>query len=138
MGDPCRKNEDGLKHVVPLSKQVLRILEQLKKVNGNSEYVLPNRRDLNRHMSRDAFSKAVRLLGFQDRHCAHGFRAMAETLIQEQLDYDFSIVDRQLAHKHKGSLGATYNRAQFLEKRTIMMQDWADYIDSLKISNSSL
>lgn len=132
---PPGRMKMGKEHIVPLSKQSIHILDQLKELNGDYEHVFINQRDPHRSMSRDTFSNAIRLLGFQGRHTGHGFRAMAETLIQEELEYDFSIVDRQLAHKPKGSLGATYDRAQFLEKRTVMMQDWADYIDRLKFSN---
>lgn len=129
---PPERMKMGEEHIVPLSKQTIRILHQLKELNGDREHLFINQRDPKRPMSKDTFSNAIRLLGFQGRHTGHGFRAMAETLIQEQLEYDFSVVDRQLAHKPKGSLGATYNRAQFLEKRTLMMQHWADYIDRLK------
>ena len=82
-------------------------------------------------MSRDTLSKAVRLLGFQDRHSAHGFRAMARTAIREKLKWDSEIIERQLAHKPSGSLGSAYDRAQFIDQRKIMMQDWSDYLENL-------
>ena len=82
-------------------------------------------------MSRDTLSKAVRSLGFQKRHTAHGFRALARTAIREKLDWDSEVIERQLAHAPNNSLGRAYDRTQFLDQRTIMMQEWADYIDSL-------
>lgn len=86
-------------------------------------------------MSRDTFSKAVRLLGFQGRHSGHSVRAMARTLIHERLNYDETPIERQLSHKANGPLGSAYDRAQFLHKRVLMMQDWADYIDELTCIN---
>ena len=70
-------------------------------------------------------------LGFKDRMTAHGFRALARTTIREKLHYDPDVIECQLAHKAAGPLGEAYNRAQFIEKRTIMMQEWSDYIDQL-------
>jgi len=62
---------------------------------------------------------------------AHGFRALARTTIREKLDYDPDVIECQLAHKAAGPLGEAYNRAQFLDKRKVMMQDWANYVDSV-------
>ena len=62
---------------------------------------------------------------------AHGFRAFARTNIREKLKYDSEIIERQLAHKASGPLGDAYDRTQFLDERTDMMQDWANYLDIL-------
>lgn len=83
-------------------------------------------------MSRDSLSNAVRRLGFQGQHCAHGFRALGRTAIRERLNWDSEIIERQLAHKTKNSLGEAYDRAQFLDQRKVMMQDWADWIDKVE------
>jgi len=123
----------GVEHVVPLSQRVLYILKELKEMNGSRDHLLINQRDSTRPMSRDTFSKAVRLLGFQGRHSAHGFRAMARTLIHERLGYDQAPIERQLAHKASGTLGSTYDRTEFLEKRREMMRDWADYLNRLRL-----
>lgn len=129
---PASRMKMGVEHVVPLSQRVLNILKELKEMNGSRDHLLINQRDSTRPMSRDTFSKAVRLLGFQGRHSAHGFRAMARTLIHECLGYDQAPIERQLAHKTSGTLGATYDRTEFLEKRKGMMQDWSDYIDKIR------
>jgi len=129
---PASKTKMNKDHIVPLATQSIAILKRLKELNGKRNYVFVNQNDPNKHMSRDALSKAVRNLGFQGRHTAHGFRALALTALQEKLNYPFTIADIQLGHGKKNPLGSAYDRAQFLEQRTVMMQDWADYIDSVK------
>lgn len=119
-------------HIVPLSDQTLKILHNMRLMEGaNHRYVFSNAQNRQKHMSRDTLSKAVRSLGFQDRHCAHGFRAMARTTIREKLDWDSEIIERQLAHKPSGSLGSAYDRTQFKDPRVQMMQEWADYLDNV-------
>lgn len=58
---------------------------------------------------------------------------LAMTVIKEELVYRHETVDWQLAHAHKNKVDAPYDRAQFLKERTVIMQEWADYIDSLKV-----
>ncbi len=118
-------------HVVPLSKQTLAILEEMKEANGKYKYVFIQQRTPKKHMSRDTLSNAIRALGFQGRHTAHGFRAMARTAIREKLNWDSEVIERQLAHAPNTSLGRAYDRTQFIDQRTEMMQDWADYLERI-------
>ena len=74
---------------------------------------------------------ALQKLGFKDRMTAHGFRALARTAIREKLDYEPDVIECQLAHKAAGPLGEAYNRAQFLQQHTVMMQEWSDYLDTV-------
>lgn len=119
-------------HIVPLFSQTLKILNQMKQVTGDGQYVFPKQTKPKEHMARDTLSKAVRSLGFQGRHTPHGFRALARTTIREKLDWDSEIIERQLAHLPNTSLGNTYDRTQFLDKRIIMMQEWGDYIEQIE------
>lgn len=128
---PAEKMKMDFDHIVPLSDQTLKILQSLQLMNVSKQYVFQNERDPLRHMTRDTLSKAVRSLGFQGRHSAHGFRAMARTAIREKLNWDSEVIERQLAHAPSGSLGRAYDRTQFLDQRTQMMQDWADYLDEI-------
>lgn len=128
---PPEKTKKEKPLIVPLSKQALEILDKLKGSNRTSKYVFVHQYDASKHMSRDALSKAVRNLGFQGRHTAHGFRSMAMTTILEKLDYPFHVIDAQLGHGKRNPLGSAYDRSEFLDERTVMMQDWADYISSL-------
>ena len=68
----------------------------------------------------------------KDQVTAHGFRAMARTMLYETLGFSPDAIDAQLAYKVPDRLGGAYNRAQHLEERTRMMQAWADYLDGLK------
>lgn len=121
-------------HIVPLSKQAVKIIKELKPLTGHGEFVFPNGRDPKRAMSDAAINAALRRLGFdtQKEHTGHGFRAAARTLLHEQLGVEPAWIEAQLAHKPSDDLGDTYNRAQFLPQRRKMMKQWADYVDSLK------
>lgn len=82
-------------------------------------------------MSENAILYALYHMGYKGKATGHGFRALAMTAIKEKLGYRHE-VDRQLAHAHRNSVDADYDRAQFLDDRKKMMQDGADYIDTLK------
>ncbi len=126
---PAKRMKMRSDHVVSLSKQTLEILEEMKPISGKYQYVFIQQRSNKKHMSRDTLSNAIRALGFQGRHTAHGFRAMARTTIREKLNWDSEVIERQLAHAPNTSLGRAYDRTQFIEQRVNMMQDWADYLD---------
>jgi len=128
---PAEKMKMGYDHVVPLSRQVIDILQKMRIENGKRQYVFVKVTNPREHMHRDTLSKAVRSLGFTGRHTAHGFRAMARTAIREKLNYDSEVIERQLAHKPNGSLGSAYDRTKFIDKRIPMMQDWANYLDNM-------
>jgi integrase len=128
---PAEKMKMEFDHVVPLSDRVLKILHDLRLMNGSKKYVFGNVQDPKKHMSRDTLSKAVRSLGFQGRHSAHGFRAMARTTIREKLNWDKEVIERQLSHAPSGSLGRAYDRTQFIDQRKVMMQEWAEYLDTI-------
>jgi len=84
-------------------------------------------------MSENSVNAGLRRLGFEKEEITgHGFRAMARTMLHEQLNFEPDIIEAQLAHAVPDRLGNAYNRTQFIEKRTIMMQVWADYLDGLK------
>ena len=81
-------------------------------------------------MSNNTILKGLDRLGFKGRMTGHGFRALAMTTIKEKMDYRHEVIDRQLAHAPKSMVQRAYDRAQFLDERKLLMQDWADYIDS--------
>lgn len=122
-------------HVVPLSEQVLKIFEEQRKEVAvlNTEWVFPSQVRHKNPMSDGTVNKAIKNLGYGQDMVAHGFRALARTTIREKLRYDSEIIEKQLAHKTKNPLGEAYDRTQFLDERRKMMQDWADYVDSLAV-----
>lgn len=81
-------------------------------------------------MSNGAILMALRRMGYQNLMTGHGFRALAMSTIKERLGYRHEVIDRQLAHVHKSATDAAYDRAQFLDERRLMMQQWADYLDT--------
>jgi len=124
----------GAPHLVPLSAQSVAILRDLKPLTGSGQYVFPSPRTATRPMSENGVLSALRRMGFEkDEVSGHGFRATARTIMVERMDIDAAIVEAQLAHAVKDSLGRAYNRTEFVEQRRQMMQTWADYLDKLRL-----
>jgi integrase len=122
-------------HLVPLSRQAVTVLKELRHVTGRSEYVFPSVRSLRRPMSNNAVLAALRAMGIpKDEMCGHGFRAMARTILDEQLHFSPVWIEHQLAHSVRDTHGRAYNRTAHLEGRRDMMQKWADYLDTLRKS----
>ncbi len=120
-------------HIVPLARQALDILHDLKALTGNSKYVFPCHRSPLRCMSENAVNAALRRMGFEKSEITgHGFRAMARTILDEVLQVRPDFIEHQLAHAVKDPNGRAYNRTAHLAERKKMMQQWADYLDSLK------
>lgn len=121
-------------HLVPLPTQALTILRELHPLTGQGEYVFPNGHSALKPMSEAAVNAALKRMGYdtQTEITGHGFRAMARTLLHEELEADPNIIEHQLAHKVPDSLGTAYNRTKFIKQRKQMMQKWADYLDELK------
>ena len=125
-------------HIIPLARQSIEILENLKPITGRSEYVFPSARGASRPMSDGAVRIALRGMGYdRETHTAHGFRATARTLLDEVLNYRIEWIEQQLAHEVKDANGRSYNRTQHLMQRRKMMQHWADYLDQLRTAASA-
>lgn len=120
-------------HLVPLSTQAVAILRDLHALTGQRQYVFPGR-DPKKPMSEAAVNAALRRMGYDTKTeiTGHGFRAMARTILHEELDQKPEVIEHQLAHKVSDALGSAYNRTKFLRERKTMMQTWADYLDKLK------
>lgn len=122
-------------HIVPLSQQAIKILEELHSLTGNGRFVFPSARTPNgsRAMSDVALLAALRRMGFDKTEMTvHGFRAMARTILDEVLGFRVDFIEHQLAHAVKDPNGRAYNRTAHLPERHKMMQQWADYLDGLK------
>ncbi|MEX3924002.1 tyrosine-type recombinase/integrase [Paraburkholderia sp. BR10936] len=120
-------------HLVPLSTQAVAILRELQALTGQRRYVFPGR-DPRKPMSEAAINAALRRMGYDTKTeiTGHGFRAMARTILHEELHFKPEVIEHQLAHKVPDPLGTAYNRTKFLKERREMMQQWADYLDGLK------
>lgn len=120
-------------HLVPLAHQVIKILEEVRALSGEGKYLFPGLRTYDKPISDATLTNALRRMGYsQEELHVHGFRAMARTLIRQELGFDEEPIERQLGHAVKGPLGAAYNRADFVEERRRMMQVWADYLEDLQ------
>ena len=121
-------------HLVPLSTQAVAILSELHPLSGNGRFVFPGGRDPRRAMSEAAINAALRRMGYDTKTeiTGHGFRAMARTILAEELQQRPEVIEHQLAHAVPDALGTAYNRTKFLKERRAMMQLWADYLDRLK------
>jgi len=120
-------------HLVPLAGQVVALLRELHALTGRGRYVFPGR-DPQRPMSEAAVNAALRRMGYDTKTeiTGHGFRAMARTILHEELHFKPEVIEHQLAHKVPDALGSAYNRTKFLAERRTMMQQWSDYLDKLK------
>ncbi|MDW3681629.1 integrase arm-type DNA-binding domain-containing protein [Cupriavidus sp. CV2] len=123
-----------IEHTVPLAKQAVAILRELTALTGHGRYVFPGR-DPQKAMSEAAVNAALRRMGYDTKTeiTGHGFRAMARTILHEELHVKPEVIEHQLAHKVPDALGTAYNRTKFLKERREMMQRWADYLDELKL-----
>lgn len=122
-----------------IPRQALQALEDLQKAFGKREFVFPSPTGrVPTHINRDALSKALRDMGYQGEHSAHGFRAAFRSLGRERLNADVDVLEAQLAHAPKGETQAAYARATFKEKRRELVQRWADYLDELRERGSNI
>lgn len=120
-------------HLVPLATRAVAMLRELHELTGQREYVFPGR-DPKKPLSDAAVNAALRRMGYDTKTeiTGHGFRAMARTILHQELHCAPEIIEHQLAHRVPDALGAAYNRTRFLPQRRKMMQQWADYLDKLK------
>lgn len=131
---PAEKMKMRTAHLVPLSSQAIEILKELQPLTGDGAYVFPSQRTGDRPISDNTINAALRRMGFDTREemTAHGFRAMARTILDEVLGFRVDFIEHQLAHAVRDPNGRAYNRTSHLPERRKMMQQWADYLDSLK------
>ena len=119
-------------HIVPLSRQAVAVLEELRLYSGEGKYLFPSIRTDVRPISEVTMLNALRRMGYEkDEMSVHGFRSIASTLLNER-GYNRDWIERQLAHSERNGVRAAYNYAEYLPERRRMMQEWADYLTSLK------
>ncbi|MFO0388543.1 MAG: tyrosine-type recombinase/integrase [Alphaproteobacteria bacterium] len=117
-------------HIVPLSKQSLKILKEVKKMTGDcyGGFIFPSQNNPRNPLSENTFLRAIEVLGYKGKTVGHGFRSTASTILNEQ-GFNKDVVERQLAHAERDQVRAAYNYAQYLPERAKMMQWWGDYLD---------
>jgi len=128
---PAERMKQRQQHTVSLSSQAVDLLKVLQPLTGKSEYLFPSRSNLSRPVSMGVLWKMVARMGYKGRFSPHGLRATGSTILNEQ-GFRPDVVERQLAHTERNKARASYNQAEYLEERRAMMQQWADYLDSLE------
>ncbi|MFC0180286.1 tyrosine-type recombinase/integrase [Thorsellia kenyensis] len=116
-------------HTVVLCKQALVVLEVMKFVSLSNIYVFPNRSDINKHMSKESGNSALKNNGLKGKIQAHGMRALASTILNEE-GFDPDLIETALSHTDSNTVRAVYNRSQYIERRRVMMEWWGNHIES--------
>jgi len=128
---PAARMKARESHLVPLSRQALDILRELKELNvDGSKYVFPQTFNVKKPMSENTILFALYRMGYKGRTTGHGFRTLASTTLNEAR-FPPDAIEAQLAHRETNSSRAAYNRASWLLEREVMMQAWADYLDQV-------
>ena len=133
---PGERMKKGELHIVPLSTQAVDILRGVQLLSGGGRYVFPSLLSRDRPISNNTLNTALRRLGYSNEEMTgHGFRTMASTLLNEK-GWHPDLIELQLAHAERNKVRDAYNRAQRLEERRKMMQDWSNYLDGLRAGAS--
>lgn len=127
---PADKMKMALPHIVPLSRQAVELIEGLRPITGNKQFVFYNHSKA-KPLSNNALLSTIRTMGYTGKMTGHGFRGLASTTLHEQ-GYKHDAIEIQLAHTVGNAVSQAYNHAQYLDYRTKMMQEWADFIDGLR------
>lgn len=127
---PAYKMKMALPHIVPLSRQAVELIESLRPITGNKQFVFYNHSKA-KPLSNNALLSAIRTMGYMGKMTGHGFRGLASTTLHEK-GYMHDAIEIQLAHTVGNSVSQAYNHAQHVDYRRKMMQEWADFIDGLR------
>ena len=127
---PAYKMKMALPHIVPLSRQTIELIQALQPITGNKQFVFYNHSTA-KPLSNNSLLSAIRTMGYMGKMTGHGFRGLASTTLHEQ-GYMHDAIEIQLAHTVGNTVSQAYNHAKHLEYRTKMMQEWSDFIDSLR------
>jgi integrase len=125
------EKEQGEPHTVPLPTQAVALLLDIQPLTGGGRYVFPGERSHDRPVSDNSVRSALYALGFGKEQSWHGFRASARTMLVDELNIDYNVIEANLAHSVKDANGRSYNRTQYVKQRFTMIQQWADYLDKL-------
>lgn len=130
---PAEKMKMRKAHYVPLSSQAATLFKKVKSITGPQGYVFPSIRSRTRAMSENTINAGLRRLGYTSQEMtAHGFRAMASTLLNESGKWHPDAIERALAHADSDKVRAAYHRGAHWQERVEMAQWWSDYLDELK------
>lgn len=128
---PAEIMKNGKPHIVPMSRQVIQLMTQMKSMTGDiSNFVFAGRNDKRKPISENAVLLVIRQIGFDGIASGHGFRHQFSTILNEN-GFDRDLIERQLAHVDRNAIRGIYNHAEYLDQRREMMQWFADYLDDI-------
>ena len=127
---PAERMKMRHEHRVPLSRQALQVLENMRPISGDSELIFPSPFYPSKPLSENTFNSALARMGYKNTATAHGFRALFSTVTNEHDRSLRDVIERQLAHKERDQVRAAYHRSTYLKDRADLLQWWADYLDA--------
>lgn len=134
---PAERMKQRRDHIVPLTDQTLAILDTMKPISGHRGYIFPSTHKPKESINKSSANMALKRMGYKGQLVAHGLRSLASTVLNEQ-EFSHDVIEAALAHVDKNSIRATYNRAEYLEQRRVMMQWWSDHIGGTPFGNVTL
>jgi integrase len=132
---PAERMKMKVKHTVPLTQQVLNLLELVKPLTGERKYIFPADRHPNKPSGSERANKALQRIGFKGRLVAHGMRSLASTTLNEQ-GFDGDVIEAALAHQEENEVRRAYNRSKYLERRQKLMYWWSEHIEQAQTGKS--
>ncbi|WP_438334412.1 integrase domain-containing protein [Edwardsiella tarda] len=129
---PANRMKAKHEHIVPISQQMIEILEIMKPISNHREHVFPSRIKPNNPMNSQTANAAIKRIGFEGTLVAHGLRSIASTCLNEA-GFDADVIEAALAHKDSNQVRSAYNRSTYLEQRTELMNWWGKYVDESRI-----
>jgi integrase len=134
---PAVRTKQRREHAVPLSRQSLGILREARELTAGEGFVFPSLGSRGRPLSENTLTLALRRMGFSaDQMTAHGFRALASTLLNESGKWAPDVIERALAHGDRDHVRAAYHRGMHWSERVAMAQWWSDYLDELRTNTN--
>lgn len=125
---PAERMKKKRDHLVPLTDEMISLLKTVEPISGNRDYIFPADRDPKKHTNNETANMALKRMGFKNRLVSRGLRALASTTLNEQ-GFDADIIESALAHVDKNEIRRAYNRAEYLERRRVMMAWWSERIE---------
>ncbi|EMF1953239.1 TPA: integrase domain-containing protein [Klebsiella pneumoniae] len=129
---PANRMKAKREHIVPISQQMIEILEIMKPISNHREHVFPSRIKPNNPMNSQTANAAIKRIGFEGTLVAHGLRSIASTCLNEA-GFDADVIEAALAHKDSNQVRSAYNRSTYLEQRIELMNWWGKYVDESRI-----
>jgi len=126
---PAERMKMRLEHKVPLTPQTIEILVRLKPISGDRKHLFPSYIDHHKHCNVESANKALSRMGYKNKLVAHGLRALASTTLNKQ-GHDPDVIEAALSHVDKNEVRRVYNRAEYLERRRVLMCWWSQHIEN--------